>query len=416
MQVDAFEGVKYVNALTEIQWLRVIMDEGHELKAPSTKKFRTIFKLEAKNKWIVSATPFRNWQDFFNLLKLLHFPSYNLMAVSSKSFKGFLHSPDLSQLVKAPLQQALRALVCGRSVGSSPERPPVVFQTHLVDFESKEQKELYALLREGTGRVIQGMISAGTLKSHPMRVLAALRRLREAAAGCGARFSLSDVQEQMKAQGKWFQLSGQVQGQQNYREATEEPIGDTEECAICTDVHEIPLQTRCNHLFCEDCILAYMNLTREPSCPVCREKLSMLKDNEKHPKDLFLPKGARAAAASANSDKERESGKTEAIGTVAQKKDKVVMSAKIKALGHLLRLLQEKEPRAKVIVFSQFSGSLKEISKFLFSQSIKHAAILGSFSSAKRSQAPLFGLSYISNFSSVCVCVCVFFLFLVGSC
>ena len=38
-------------------------------------------------------------------------------------------------------------------------------------------------------------------------------------------------------------------------------------CSICHGVLERPVQTACEHLFCEDCLLAW--LCRKATCPVC---------------------------------------------------------------------------------------------------------------------------------------------------
>ena len=391
MEEDAFEGPKSVKVLQQVTWSRLILDEGHELRNPNTSKFNRILELDAKSRWILSATPFRTWDDFFSLLKLLHFPLYNLMSVSLRAFKDCMYNPNRNQLVKPVLQQAFRSLMCGHSVASSStERPPVVFQKHLVDFETKEQQEFYALVREETSNVFQEMMSSGTFASKPMQALAALRTLRRAAASCGGRFSPSKVKQQSYSHGKWFRLPQQVQGHQKYREATKESIGNTEDCSICLDNFDNPIQTSCGHIYCEECILSHINSSLIPTCPQCRRPISNDQDEEKYAKHLFLAKAVGVAAAVANSDGKRGCGKAEAIESVADGGDTVVMTAKMNALVNLLFNLQQEELGAKAIVFSQFSESIRELSKLFSSLGIKHAKILGSFSSKKRSQGPLF--------------------------
>ncbi|ETO05399.1 hypothetical protein RFI_31996 [Reticulomyxa filosa] len=62
--------------LHRCQWWRVIVDEGHILKAAATKRSQIIMELKAVNKWILTCSPFsnsvRNLQNIFRFLEL-HF-------------------------------------------------------------------------------------------------------------------------------------------------------------------------------------------------------------------------------------------------------------------------------------------------------------------------------------------------------
>ncbi|XP_067937659.1 E3 ubiquitin-protein ligase RNF114-like [Watersipora subatra] len=44
-------------------------------------------------------------------------------------------------------------------------------------------------------------------------------------------------------------------------------------CAICKDFLDSPVKTRCNHLFCRDCLLT--SLENKEECPFCRTPVSM---------------------------------------------------------------------------------------------------------------------------------------------
>lgn len=359
------------------------MDEGHQLSTPTTSKYKRILELKAKSRWILSATPFRSWDDFFVLLQLLRFPLYNLMCGSLTAFKKCLQTSYQSDRVRPVVKQAFSRLIFGHSAESSSiKRPPISFQNHVVDFATEEQKKVYELMREQVERKYEGMMRARNFPARPMEALALLQPLRRACGGCGSSFSPIEIEKQKELQGKWFLLPDKSR-KHTYREATQDPYQniETEECSICLDPLSNPLQTKCRHLFCEECILS--SLTVKPKCPQCRKELKNTKDEEKYATDLFLPKVSTSGALSSGRNGKDSSGKAEAV-EAASTGDSVVMNAKMNALVSILLNLKQEEPGAKSIVFSQFSESIDNLSRLFTSLGIKHAIIQGSFTQNKR--------------------------------
>lgn len=43
-------------------------------------------------------------------------------------------------------------------------------------------------------------------------------------------------------------------------------------CAICHDQYSMPVRLHCKHIFCETCVLTWLN--RECSCPLCRAAIT----------------------------------------------------------------------------------------------------------------------------------------------
>lgn len=383
----SFQGPKYLRPLQNVQWQRIILDEGHELANPNTSKYKNILELEAKSRWILSATPFKGWNAFFNLLRMLHFPLYHLMSVSLENFKTCLQDSFRAHLIRPVLEHAFASLMCGNSAaGSSSERGPIAFINHFVNFETADQKELYELLRKQAAIKFQAMVSSGTMESKPMQARANLRPLRRAAAGCGAYFTPREIEQNIESQGKWFLLP-QGSKKQRYQVAPEDAYGniDTDECSICLEALSNPLQTKCRHLFCEECILASLNVVSK--CPQCRQPLSSEENEEKYTRDLYLPKLPLAATNNSSSGVEKKpSGKAEAVEPSLGSGDRVVMRAKMNALIQILLKLQQEEPGAKSIVFSQFSESMDNLSHLLADLRIKHATIRGSYPQKKRSE------------------------------
>jgi SWI/SNF-related matrix-associated actin-dependent regulator of chromatin subfamily A3 len=40
-----------------VQWLRVVLDEGHTIKNPAARQTVAALKLKAERRWVVSGTP-----------------------------------------------------------------------------------------------------------------------------------------------------------------------------------------------------------------------------------------------------------------------------------------------------------------------------------------------------------------------
>lgn len=66
--------------LEQVRWWRVICDEGHQLRQANTNRNRSISRLVADHKWIVTGTPVSTSMfDLSNQLKLLGIESVDLM-------------------------------------------------------------------------------------------------------------------------------------------------------------------------------------------------------------------------------------------------------------------------------------------------------------------------------------------------
>jgi len=69
---SSFQKVKPAACLTNTEWGRVILDEGHLIRNPATKLFKEINKINADLKWILSGTPVQNsHKDLITLAKFI---------------------------------------------------------------------------------------------------------------------------------------------------------------------------------------------------------------------------------------------------------------------------------------------------------------------------------------------------------
>jgi SWI/SNF-related matrix-associated actin-dependent regulator of chromatin subfamily A3 len=133
-------------------------------------------------------------------------------------------------------------------------------------------------------------------------------------------------------------------------------IENQEECPVCFDPLDKPVITHCKHVFCRKCITKVIEIQQK--CPICRNKLG--EDNLLEP----LPEGGEEDA---DFDAEVQSSKTDA----------------------LLKILQAtcKDPKSKVIIFSQWTSFLSIIQAQVAAAGYKYTRIDGSMRVDKRDAA-----------------------------
>jgi SWI/SNF-related matrix-associated actin-dependent regulator of chromatin subfamily A3 len=79
--------------LMEIEWRRVVLDEGHLIKSHQSLQTKAVCQLKAERRWIVSGTPIQNKvDDLYALLKFLDFSPFK----SSEWWKRIISRPLLA--------------------------------------------------------------------------------------------------------------------------------------------------------------------------------------------------------------------------------------------------------------------------------------------------------------------------------
>lgn len=60
------------SGLFSFEWRRVVLDEGHNCRNPSTKKAQAAYGLLAKSRWVLTGTPIvNNLKDLYSLVKFI---------------------------------------------------------------------------------------------------------------------------------------------------------------------------------------------------------------------------------------------------------------------------------------------------------------------------------------------------------
>ena len=166
----------------------------------------------------------------------------------------------------------------------------------------------------------------------------------------------------------------------------DEAFGDVEgECPICFECpFDAPLQTKCRHVFCRECIIGYLGTKSQ--CPLCRAKAAI--------SELKRPRGRGDVVGA-----ERKSECAESQS--AEKAESIRFDSKLNRLIAELKRIRRERPNEKSLIFTAFSDSLKWICSELDRNGFDHRTLSGSMSMNKRKKQ----LAQFANDDSVKVFV-----------
>ncbi|KAI1171577.1 hypothetical protein F4777DRAFT_48271 [Nemania sp. FL0916] len=371
-----------------VNWRRVVLDEGHVIRNPKTKNAQAACRLEAKSRWILSGTPFvNNALDFWSALLFLKITGgieekhiFNSRIV--QPLEGIVKDKNNQARLKIrgeaqALFQALVQDLCLRRKKDMAfiglEMAPKTEYVHRVRFTKLEQLKYEKMLAEARN-ILQQFVSQsydrGKKKQRHNRngdaddsvkfanVLETLLRLRQI---CD-HWSLtgSRVKDILKKLDKEELVTLTPENTLILQDALAEAILISEECPICYDpihTHQ-PVITACKHRFGKKCIVEAAQ--RQKKCPMCRQEVT--------PEDLLGPRlEEQEILTGAEVDSDRRSSKTDQLELLLEK--------------HL------KDPKSKVVIFSQWTSFLNIIEALLNEKKIKCARLEGKMNIKKRDEA-----------------------------
>ncbi|KAG1716393.1 hypothetical protein ID866_745 [Astraeus odoratus] len=325
---------------------RIILDEGHNVRNPKTKMARSVCKLSAQRRWVLSGTPIVNSpRDLGSIL----------------TFLQICRPMDNEDFFKRLL---LRPLKDGDPAGAELLHVDI---TLIPVALHEEARALYDAVEAASYQRVENMMNrtGGMNTIVTSNVLSMLTRLRQIALHSG--LVPSNYLEQLRAsdeiessQRNSIQITVELKGRLQSQLA--KLIEDNEECPICLSVLIDPRITLCAHAFCIACISEV--IARNPKCPMDRHPISMGDLIEAPPPFEFTQPPAVST-----SDKENHSREQS--------------SAKIDQLIHLLKLLPGDE---KSLVFSQFTSFLDKIGETLDEHGIPYVRFDGQLSARKRQE------------------------------
>ncbi|TIC99540.1 Helicase-like transcription factor [Colletotrichum higginsianum] len=344
--------------LMATDWRRVVLDEGHIIRNAKTKAAVAARRLKAQSRWVLTGTPIiNNIKDFQSLLQFLSItggveqPAIFTTVISRPLAQGNEKAETLLQLLMRDL--CLRRKKDMKFVDL--KLPPKKEYVHRIAFRPDEKNKYEALLSEAQIALKDYQNNASGMKGQFQNVLERLLRLRQV---CNhwtlCRKRIDDLLAALEGQSVVALNSENIKILQ---EALRLYIETQEDCAICLDTLNRPVITHCKHVFCHACISKVIETQHK--CPMCRNQLQ---------EDALLEPAPEVSEEEEESfDGDAKSSKTEA----------------------LLKILQAttKDPKSKVIIFSQWTSFLTIIQNQLIEAGYKFVRVDGSMTAPKRDAA-----------------------------
>uniref|UniRef100_A0A672JHB6 Helicase-like transcription factor n=1 Tax=Salarias fasciatus TaxID=181472 RepID=A0A672JHB6_SALFA len=247
-----------------INWLRVVLDEGHIIRNPNAQMSKAVLQLKAHRRWILSGTPIQNSvKDLWMLLAFLRLKPFDAREWWNRVIQRPVTQGDraglknLQTLVKCiTLRRTKSSKVKGRPLVSLPEKSVYVEQVEL----SQAEREEYELARNDGKNIIGRYVAEGTVLKHYADVLVILMRLRQhcchpdlltkTSSDLGAAATPAELRERLIEKLRLVLASG-----------------SDEECSVCLDSVHLPVITHCAHVYCRPCIAQVISTEQVPVLP-----------------------------------------------------------------------------------------------------------------------------------------------------
>jgi SWI/SNF-related matrix-associated actin-dependent regulator of chromatin subfamily A3 len=263
------------SGLYSVEWRRIILDEGHIVRNPSSKGAGAVMAVTAKSKFVLSGTPIVN--SLRDLYTLLRFVGITGGLEQLEVFNSVLVRPLKSGSVDVTflLQAIMAAFTLRRRKEMSfidLRLPKIEECKHAVTFTDKEKARYEAFEKQAKGQLAKynNQGSAGSQKAKAFQtLLEILLRMRQCCNHwqlCGER--VMGVMEQLERQGT---VSLNEDTKKGLQDLLQVHIESQEECAVCLEDLHNPVITTCGHFFGFDCISKVIETQHK--CPMCRAEL-----------------------------------------------------------------------------------------------------------------------------------------------
>ncbi|XP_007564589.1 helicase-like transcription factor isoform X1 [Poecilia formosa] len=340
-----------------INWLRVVLDEGHVIRNPNAQMSKAALKLKAQRRWILSGTPIQNSvKDLWMLLAFLRLKPFDVREWWNRVIQRPVIQGDraglqnLQTLVKCiTLRRTKNSEVNGRRLVSLPKKTVYVEQVEL----SAQEREEYELARNEGRRTIGRYVAEGSVLKNYADVLAILMRLRQY---CCHPDLIGKIAADLASADTPAELRQRLVEKMRLVLAS----GSDEECSVCLDSIRMPVITHCAHVYCRPCIAQVISSEQKARCPLCRSEIKTSELVEFPPEEMEDEK-------SVESDRWRTSSKVQAL------------------MGNLLRLRSE-DVGLKCLVVSQFTRFLTVLQTPLREHGFSFVRLDGTMSQKKRTQ------------------------------
>jgi SWI/SNF-related matrix-associated actin-dependent regulator of chromatin subfamily A3 len=329
--------------LYSVDWRRVVLDEGHIVRNPSSKGAGAVMSVTANFRWTLTGTPIIN--SLRDLYAHLRFIGITGGLEQLEVFNSVLVRPLKNGSIDATY--LLQAIMAASTLRRRKEMsfidlklPKIEEYKHTVTFTDKEKLRYEAFEKQAKGQLAKfaNPGPGGTQKAKAFQtLLEILLRMRQCCNHwqlCGER--VMEVMEQLERSGTVTLNDDTRKGLQYLLQVH---IESQEECAVCLEDLHNPVITTCGHFFGFDCISKVIETQHK--CPMCRAEL-------KDESCLVQPANDCGDEASDDSmDLNASSSKLESMMTILAatkaKKDKTVIFSQWTRFLDIVQARLEKE-------------------------------------------------------------------------
>lgn len=250
--------------LDKVNWLRVVLDEAHNIKNPNVGQSVATRKLTAERRWAITGTPIQNrLHDLYSLLAFLRVQPLDDRSFWTRVVDKPVHAGNPVGYDRLVTLMAAIALRRTKDQKLKDGTPLVRLPTKEVLVQTVEMglgdRARYSNLLRAAQEQIGGMIADGSLFGNYAHALEVILRLRQLCCH-------GDLVKRGK-NGEEKPVTPPT-GEQMAQLMSVLRAGGLDDCCICLGSMFHPVVTRCAHVFCRGCIAPA--LERRQSCPLCR--------------------------------------------------------------------------------------------------------------------------------------------------
>ncbi|KAA1097667.1 hypothetical protein PGT21_016583 [Puccinia graminis f. sp. tritici] len=281
-----------LNGLYKIDWYRIILDEGHNIKNRNAQSSKACYNLSGRRRWVLSGTPIVNRLE--DLSSLLHFirlepwgnfsfyRSFVTIPFSKKDPKALVVVQTIIESVLLRREKKMKDLN-GEPIVSL---PPKHIDLAYLELNRKE-RIIYDMVYNNAKSEYMEYLGQGTVMSHVTAILAILVRLRQAVlhpslvlkkiklpnsqADGDAKTIKKMLKEYENSADESFATTQLKELEKKLKGKNADGEVEDQECVMCLDVMDSRVYLPCMHAFCKECIMTYIESKagEETTCPTC---------------------------------------------------------------------------------------------------------------------------------------------------
>ncbi|KAG0368749.1 hypothetical protein BGZ54_001231 [Gamsiella multidivaricata] len=382
---------KYPSVLQHVDWFRVVLDEAHIIKEANTVQSKAASALTAERRWCLTGTPVQNkLDDLYALVKFLRMHPFD----EKVQWTHYISKPikAANPIGITRLQTLMKVITLRRTKSQMVDGQPLLALPARTDHKrvlelSLNERQLYHRMESRAKQTVDQIVQENKIMKSYAHILQAILKLRQI---CAHYALIKNLGDDLDASDE-FSLAKATETLTLLQDS------GNDQCNHCFNSSTLtPIVTRCEHIFCPDCIkklnpLTFMLIQKSNAdvsvapglqidfaCPQCSSIL--------RPVDLIQiqeePEDRQTAIGSGGDH----------VHTRRDENGALIHSTKVKALMEDLVQATEVskktgEAHTKSVIFSQWTSMLDLIEDGLRENKIKFTRLDGTMQRSDRTTA-----------------------------